>query len=138
MVLAVILGFTIQAQQYVESDCFDGIDNNEDGFIDCDDADCAFACGLDFYVPNAFTPDGDNLNDVFYPVTATDLISYEFRVFNRRGQEIFYSETVKEGWSGNANGGSYFVSSGVYHYAVTYSFTQGDVKVFTGSVTLIR
>jgi gliding motility-associated-like protein len=50
------------------------------------------------YVPNAFTPDGDGLNDEFFPVISTPTNNYRFSVYNRWGQLVFESYQQGEGW----------------------------------------
>ena len=55
------------------------------------------------YVPNAFTPDGDGINDVFFPVIL-DEARYEFWIYDRWGEMIFYTESSKAGWNGTMNG----------------------------------
>lgn len=54
-----------------------------------------------FDIPNTFTPNGDDLNDWFYPViTGADFDHYVFDIFDRWGDKIFSSEIVEEGWNG--------------------------------------
>ena len=54
------------------------------------------------FVPDAFTPDGDGLNDVFKPTFKVDFVvtSYEFIIFNRWGEEVFHTTDPDEGWNG--------------------------------------
>ncbi len=56
------------------------------------------------YVPNAFTPNNDNLNDLFYPVTDGIKQVYSFKVFNRWGLELFNWTTGSKGWDGTYKG----------------------------------
>jgi gliding motility-associated-like protein len=55
-----------------------------------------------FYVPNAFTPNDDNINDDFRPYfqDGTVIISYLFEIFDRWGNKLFESENPEEGWGG--------------------------------------
>ncbi len=60
-----------------------------------------------FYVPNSFTPNGDGQNEVFIPVLTAGYDrsqGYEFSVYNRWGEQIFFSDTPGEGWDGTYNG----------------------------------
>ena len=60
-----------------------------------------------FYVPNSFTPNGDGLNELFIPVLTAGYDrsqGYEFSVYNRWGEQIFFSDTPGEGWDGTYNG----------------------------------
>lgn len=54
-----------------------------------------------FYIPNTFTPNGDNINDVFKPSTlGIDMNNYKFMIFNRWGELIFESTDLNAGWDG--------------------------------------
>jgi gliding motility-associated-like protein len=88
-----------------------------------------------FKIPNVFSPNGDSVNDIFYPVTDEKLIpQYELSVFNRLGQRLFFSESPYIGWDGRTVAGEK-VSSGTYYYVITYSpiCDKGSIK---GSITL--
>jgi gliding motility-associated-like protein len=57
------------------------------------------------YVPNAFTPDADGINDEFLPVVRDHAgRDYDLRVFDRWGTEVFYSDQLDAGWDGRVNG----------------------------------
>ncbi|WP_163998794.1 gliding motility-associated C-terminal domain-containing protein [Pyxidicoccus caerfyrddinensis] len=98
------------------------------------------------YVPNAFTPDGDGLNDYFRPINLEDYPESEFWVFNRWGQEVFYSQGPTQqaySWNGTFNGTPQ--PGGVFAWRVSmsgcwgnlYNATTGDNRP-SGTVTLIR
>lgn len=55
-----------------------------------------------YYVPNAFTPDGDEFNQAFTPIfsTGVDPYNYNMKVFNRWGEVIFESNDLSVGWDG--------------------------------------
>ena len=57
-------------------------------------------------VPNAFSPNGDDINDGFAPIINVPAIAdeYEFMIFDRWGLRIFTSETIGEQWDGGING----------------------------------
>jgi len=58
---------------------------------------------MGIYIPNAFTPDGDGTNDLFGPsIYGFDPEDYEFMIFNRWGQMIFYSQIYGVMWDGTA------------------------------------
>lgn len=54
------------------------------------------------YVPNAFSPNGDGKNDLFKPIFSGDVSSlrYKFAIYNRYGQQVFYTNNYQEGWNG--------------------------------------
>lgn len=60
-------------------------------------------CDKLLFIPNAFTPNGDGANDVFY-VYGQGVKITEFRIFNRWGNEVFYSDNMTKGWDGTYKG----------------------------------
>lgn len=74
------------------------------------------------HVPNAFTPNGDFINDVFGPVFSEPelLTEYNMSIFDRWGVKIFETTDVTKYWMGNAEGGEYFVPDGVYVWRIVY------------------
>ena len=58
----------------------------------------------DIYVPTAFSPNGDGLNDIFKPKSLGMQVLYSFRVYNRWGQLLFETSDTEKGWDGNFNG----------------------------------
>jgi len=90
------------------------------------------------FIPNAFSPNGDGINDIFKP-SATDLDDYELRIFNRWGEQMFVTTDPSVGWNGSNSGSDYFVPSGVYAYLVKYSGVCSQDKVEkTGTIMVIR
>jgi gliding motility-associated-like protein len=91
------------------------------------------------FIPNAFTPDEDDLNNEFTAVFPENmkLASYEMFIYDRWGELVFYSQDPKEGWDGSLAG--YDAPDGVYSYLVKYK-ELGYVNKFqvTGSVVVIR
>lgn len=87
-------------------------------------------------MPNAFTPNGDGLNDKFLPVMK-GVTSFEMNIFNHWGEHL-YSEAGLElnGWDGYYKGS--LLPQGNYVYKVTYTNPEGNVINKTGGVTLIR
>ncbi len=99
----------------------------------------AEVCEPNVFVPSAFSPDDDGLNDVFGP-SVRNVVLFNFRVLNRRGQTVFYSEDPTAGWDGNFEGKP--APIGVYVYRLNYQGYDSDgVKIkkkMLGTVTLIR
>ncbi len=92
------------------------------------------------FVENAFTPDGDGINDKFLP-HLMDIIPAEhvFQVFDRWGGIIFSSEDPTEGWDGRANNSGDILQQGVYVWRLeALPRYQADKLEFIGSVTLIK
>lgn len=92
----------------------------------------------EMYIPNAFTPNGDGINDIFKP-SVSDLDEYNLKIFNRWGLELFDTSDPDAGWNGSSNGGDYFVPPGTYVYLIKYSgVCNKDVIEETGFVTVLR
>ena len=88
-------------------------------------------------VPNAFTPDGDRLNDIFRPVTFPEKInSYNMYIFDRWGKQLFYTNDIAQGWDGKINGT--LVPDGLYGYLIRFSNTSGGKGEKRGVVTVVR
>lgn len=91
------------------------------------------------FIPNAFTPDGDGLNNEFTAIfpEKMKLASFEMYIYDRWGELVFFSENPKIGWDGSLAG--YDAPDGVYTYLVKYK-ELGYVNKFqvTGSVVVIR
>jgi len=85
-------------------------------------------------LPTAFTPDGDNFNDVW---NLKELSSYPdnvVKIYNRWGNLIFESTGYQESWEGTFNGEP--LPSGSYFYII--DLNVGELKPFTGSITIIK
>jgi len=92
------------------------------------------------FIPNAFSPDGDGLNDTFYPYVL-DVVREDhlLQVFDRWGELIFDSSDPGEGWDGYYKGGSDVVAQGVYVWRLTALPTAtADKLEMIGSVTLLK
>lgn len=91
------------------------------------------------YVPNAFTPDGDEFNQTFKPVFSSgfDPQNYTLLIYNRWGETVFESHDVNVGWDGSFGGE--LVTEGAYIWNITVKQFYSDAfETFSGHVTLIR
>lgn len=88
------------------------------------------------YFPNAFTPNGDGLNDVFKIINVGYQSIQEFRICNRWGQTVFTTHDPTQGWDGNFNG--HPAETGTYYYIIGLGMTDGTQKIVKGDLTLIR
>lgn len=90
----------------------------------------------DLYVPNAFTPNGDGLNDIFKPIPiGMKSITY-FRVYNRLGQLMYSTNQMNEGWDGTFKGNPQ--SSAVFVWIAQGKDYLNRIITKKGNVTLIR
>jgi gliding motility-associated-like protein len=96
---------------------------------------------LFFYVPNSFSPNGDDINDVFGPVFSDPslVIKYKMTIFDRWGEIVFQSEDVHKKWMGDFRTGEYFVNDGSYTWLVEYEqmFVADRIKEY-GHVVMLR
>lgn len=94
---------------------------------------------INFFMPNAFTPNNDGLNDVFIPVGSFLGIGfYNFSVWNRWGERVFFTEDHTTGWNGQKNNTGEHAPPGVYAYTIDYIDGLGESKKLKGQCTLIR
>lgn len=87
------------------------------------------------YVPNTFTPNRDGINDIFFAY-GVDIATFEIRIFNRWGQEIFVSDDMNYGWDGSYQDEP--CQLGVYVYKINYVEVSGKEGQLIGHVNLIR
>jgi gliding motility-associated-like protein len=91
-------------------------------------------CGL--YMPSAFTPNRDGLNDLFGPIDLIRVSTYELMVYNRYGQEVFRSNDPEIKWDGQFKGKD--LPTGMYLWTLRYQFI-GKIPVSDkGTLLLIR
>jgi gliding motility-associated-like protein len=94
-------------------------------------------CYMD--IPNAFTPNGDGINDFFFPRTTLTrgLTTFAMQIYNRWGQELFASDRLDgRGWDGRFN--NVMQPEGVYIYIIEGTFKDGQKEHHKGNVTLLK
>jgi len=89
------------------------------------------------FIPNAFTPNGDDRNEVFIPILDFSPKEYKMFVFDRTGKALFRTTDPTLGWDGTLNGSSAKAREGVYVYHIEYLSYNGIRHVETGNVTLV-
>lgn len=89
------------------------------------------------YIPSAFTPNGDGLNDRFQIIGALYVKDFSMQVFNRWGQLIFTSTNAFEGWNGTQKGLA--LDPGIYTYRIRFTNIQNnEQRTVRGTVSLLR
>ncbi len=93
--------------------------------------------GEDFgiYVPNTFTPNADGNNDIFQP-KGFGVVKYELRIFNRWGDELFYTQEFERGWDGIIKGIT--LKDDVYTWKINATSVFGKHHELNGHVTLMK
>jgi gliding motility-associated-like protein len=88
-----------------------------------------------FFMPNSFTPNGDNINDLLFPVTG-GLKKYQFSIYDRWGEKMFESFEPGIGWNGTFRNKN--CKQDVYVWAVSLTNNDGENKTYKGTVMLLR
>lgn len=104
----------------------------------CETSDSLFVledCLHDILFPNAFTPNGDLINEVFKGM-GTNPESYSLQIYNRWGELIFESDNLEVGWDGSYK--NHHTEDGLYIYLARFSFGSEEVIEKSGSVYLFR
>ena len=108
---------------------------------DCSDTTCGYIEIRDefvIWVPNTFTPDADEYNNVFSPVVSMiDIYNYDFFIYNRWGEIIFESHDVNIGWDGTYK--ERLVKEGVYTWKIRLkSIYTDEYRDYNGHVNMLR
>ena len=110
-----------------------GTDTN--GCVGIDSVLVIIEAGLDIFIPNVFSPNGDGENDQLL-VRGSSFKDFKFSIYNRWGEMIFYTTNRASGWDGTHNGKP--LDPGVFVYQLIYSDWQDLEGEKSGNVTLIR
>jgi gliding motility-associated-like protein len=95
-------------------------------------------CPVQLFFPNAFTPNGDGINDYYLPI-GTDVTDFKMSIYNRWGEKVFETDHINQGWSGIINGKP--LSCDTYVVISEYEgYVNKHKKSFSykGNVSLLR
>ncbi len=95
----------------------------------------SFVPEIRFFIPNAFTPDANNLNETFHPDGAY-FSGYEMKIYNRWGQKVYEGTLCLNAWDGNYQNEK--APEGVYAYLIVARDFNNKTFEFNGTVTLLR
>src|SRR6185312_11118444 len=90
-----------------------------------------------FWAPTAFTPNGDGKDDIFY-IHGSGVTNFSMGVYNRWGEQIFYSEDIMQGWDGRRQVTGQEMPNGAYVYYVKGTDAKGNSVNTKGLINLIR
>jgi gliding motility-associated-like protein len=94
---------------------------------------------VSIYVPNAFTPDGDGINDIFVPKgLGLDPDQFEMWIFDRWGNLVFHGYDLYQGWDGAVQGKSEVSQQDVYVWKIKVGDLNGGKHTYIGHVTMIH
>ena len=94
-----------------------------------------------FYIPNTFTPDEDEHNQLWKPIFTSgfDIYSFNLEIYNRWGEIIWETNNASFGWDGTFGKDGLKVPSGIYNWTIRYgSKINDDTKQVNGFVNLMR
>jgi gliding motility-associated-like protein len=89
------------------------------------------------FIPNAFTPNGNSLNDVFAP-KFYGITEFQMVIFDRWGNQIFKTEDMNEGWNGKVNGSGEEVMQDVYVYKIFTKDILHNNHRYIGTITVVK
>jgi gliding motility-associated-like protein len=89
---------------------------------------------VEYFIPSAFTPNGDQIND-FFTIDKTNVSSFEMKIYDRWGGGVFTSNDVNKAWNGKIDGVD--VAQGTYAYRIILNDLNGKHYEFSGNVILI-
>jgi gliding motility-associated-like protein len=93
-------------------------------------------CSCHIYIPNAFTPNEDEFNSVFGPISDCPLDIYQFQIYDRWGQKVFESYDSSVSWDGTILNTT--VPNGLYMYTLRYRFaSDSETKFISGHINVL-
>jgi gliding motility-associated-like protein len=114
------------SQEWLDADCDgdgvtngDELDGGSDPFDPCDPNPTLPECNTNIIVPQAFTPDNDGTNDLFVIIGIENYPNNQLSIFNRWGNEVFFSEGYNNDWDGVSNRGI-VIGNGILPTATYY------------------
>jgi gliding motility-associated-like protein len=108
---------------------------NAAGCTKIDSVEVKEGCGNAVWIPSAFTPDGDGINDIF-EVKGIDFSSYWLVIYNRWGQKVFEANQPNIGWDGKQD--NELAPIGIYAYRFKYKLGSGLSGMRKGNLFLCR
>ena len=93
-----------------------------------------------WFIPNTFTPNQDGINELWKPQGSyIDLTDYELSIFDRWGEQVFYTTDFDQPWNGSVNGSAHFAQEGVYNYYIKVaSIATEEIYELNGFIMLVR
>ena len=90
------------------------------------------------YVPNAFSPNDDGTNDIFY-AKGEGIKEFKMYIFDRWGNQVFFSDDISKGWDGRfLNKTGEMVLEDVYVWKIELKNYKGEPRLLKGTVSLLK
>ena len=94
-------------------------------------------CNCEFYIPNVFTPNSNNINSAFLPLSDCQPEEFYLSIFDRWGNKIFETNNYLESWNGRFR--DQLLDAGTYAYKLEFKFKRSEEsKILGGSINLLR
>ncbi|MEZ4804823.1 MAG: gliding motility-associated C-terminal domain-containing protein [Bacteroidia bacterium] len=90
-----------------------------------------------YFLPNAFTPNGNNLNELYKPVATPYIHYYQMEIFNRWGEKLFETSDISQGWDGTYHRRT-MCSRNLSCKSILSAFERDLLQVHELSLTLLR
>ena len=110
---------------------------NEIGCVDSSYKDVIINPSFNFYMPTAFSPNNDNINDCFKP-NGKGINEFQMNIYDRWGSTIYSTDNIEEGWCGNSNKSSIICPIGKYSFRIDIKDKLGKHHYFIGEVSLVK
>ena len=116
--------------------CTDSNADNYDPDAECDDGSCTYSrTNSSFYIPNAFSPNGDGTNDNF-GIFGSDIEKLNYRIYDRWGNKVYENRTLDNSWDGTFNRQP--AEQGVYLVRYELMLKDASKKIGQQSINLLR
>jgi len=111
-----------------------------EGCLDSISKDIYLEYKLPIYIPNAFSPNGDNINDEFFPIVFDSLNNYFFvmKIFDKFGKLIFEQEGYNVKWKGEDINSGNIAKPDIYKYVIFVKDNKGNINEIKGKVKLLK
>lgn len=107
----------------------------DNGCVDTDTINISVKGEFSIYIPNAFSPNNDGKNDVFY-IYGVGIEQAELKVYDSNGFKVFDGDALQVGWDGTVSGNS--LPEGIYFYYADIEYADSSKQEYKGQITLIR
>ena len=95
-------------------------------------------CHCQVYVPNTFTPDGDEFNETFKPIINCEVLAVNLFIYNRYGKELYFSTDLYPEWDGTSERIDGLAEAGLYVYLLYYVTEDNETHTENGFVQIMK
>lgn len=107
----------------------------DNGCVDTDSINITVKGEFSLFIPNAFSPNNDGKNDIFY-IYGVGVDQAHLKVYDANGFLVFEGDALQLGWDGTASG--YLLEEGIYFYHADIKYADSSKQEYKGQITLLR